>query len=212
MMESLRAYWYLWAALAVAVLGCAFLWYKAMQSSRARNARRDAEIARIKRERELREAFANPSRETLLAAAPARLIEGLCANIQLWLEEQPDLLAAFHAMPEPRRRVYALGYLIQESREALSEFFRKNGEPLTSCALEAVESCVGGEFAEIFGKEFAAFDNNNEEVSLVEKDLLLLDAHFLALLQENGEDALYAQIKEYVLANAVYFLNSIDFA
>ena len=205
LLASIREYALLWAAFAASLIGCAILWHKAMKSSRARHIKRDEEIARLKREREFREEFASPSQETLIAAAPARLIEGLCSNIQAWLEEQPDLLQAFHSIPEPRRWIYALGYLVQDSRESLSEFFRKNGEPLTTAAMEAVQMLIGGEFAEIFNKEFAAYDSNNEEVSLLDKEILLLDARFLSLLQE-GEDALYAEVKEYILANAVNFI------
>jgi len=206
MVESIREYWLLWAAFGVSLLGCAILWYKAMTSARARRIRRDEEIARITRERELREEFASPSQELMIQTPPARLIEGLSGNIQAWLEEQPNLLEAFHAMPEPRRWVYALGYLVQESSTALSEFFRKNGEPLTTAAMEAVQMLVGGEFAELFNKEFAAYDNKNEEVSLLDKEILLLDTRFHALLQKLGEDILYAEVKEYILANQVIFL------
>ena len=204
--ESLKEYALLWTVLGVSLIGCVFLWYKAMKSSQERARKREAEIARLKYERELREEFAEPTQQLLIDTPPARLIEGLCGNIQVWLEQQPDMLAAFHALPEPKRRIYALGYLVQESRDTLSEFFRKNGDPLTTAAMEAVQMIVGGEFAEIFNKEFAAYDNNNEEVSLIDKEILLLDARFYALQQNFGEDVLYAEVKEYILANAVKIL------
>jgi len=205
MMEPIREYGLLWAAFGASLLGCAILWYKALKSARARRIKRDEEVARVTRERRLREEFARPSQDLMIQTPPARLIEGLCGNIQAWLEKQPDLLEAFHAMPEPRRWVYALGYLVQESREALSEFFRSNGEPLTTAAMEAVQMLIGGEFAKIFDKEFAAYDNKNEEVSLLDKEILLLDTRFHALMQEFGEDILFAEVKEYILANSGYF-------
>ena len=208
MLESIKEYAVLWTVVIAALLGCAFLWYKAMKSSQERTRKREEEIARIKRERELREEFANPAQQLLIDTPPARLIEGLCSNIQTWLEAQPDMLAAFHALPEQKRQVYALGFLVQESREALSEFFRKNGDPLTTATMEAVQMIIGGEFAELFNNEFAAYDNDNEEVSLLDKEILLLDARFYALLQNFGEDVLYAEVKEYILANAVHFLES----
>jgi len=206
MLESLKEYTLLWAVLGISLLGCIFLWYLAMKSSHERTRKREAEIARLKRERKLREEFATPTQQLLIDTPPTRLIEGLCDNVQVWLEQQPDMLAAFHAMPEQKRRVYALGFLVQESREALSEFFRKNGDPLTTAAMEAVQMIIGGEFAAVFNKEFAAYDNDNEEVSLLDKEILLLDSRFYALLQKFGEDVLYAEVKEYILANSEIFL------
>ena len=206
MLESMKEYTLLWAVLGVSLLGCIFLWYLAMKSSHDRARKREEEIARITYERKLREEFAAPTQQLLIGTPPARLIEGLCSNVQTWLEAQPNMLAAFHALPEQKRRVYALGFLVQESREALSEFFRKNGDPLTTAAMEAVQMIIGGEFAEVFNQEFAAYDNDNEEVSLLDKEILLLDARFYALLQKFDEDVLYAEVKEYILANAVHFL------
>jgi len=210
MLESMKEYTLLWAVLGISLLGCIFLWYLAMKSSQERTRRRNEEIARLTYERELREEFANPTQQLLIDTPPARLIEGLSSNVQTWLEAQPDMRAAFHALPEQKRWVYALGFLVQESREALSEFFRKNGDPLTTAAMEAVQMIIGGEFAEVFNQEFAAYDNDNEEVSLLDKEILLLDARFHALLLQFGENVLYAEIKEHILSNSIIFLVNIE--
>jgi hypothetical protein len=218
-LKSFKEYYLVWLALAAAIFCCVFLWYQAVRSSRARRARQAALVARLDREKALREEFQTPTRALLLKTPANRLVEGLCGNVQRWLDAQPDMRAAFQALPKPCRWVYALGYVIQDSRledgsYILSEFFRKNGEPLLTAAMEAVQEIVGGEYAEIFNHLFAAFDNENETVSLLDNDVLLQDARFYGLHQESEnapEDLPYLGVKDYILANADYFTNSRQF-
>jgi len=202
--QSIREYPVLYAAvLAVAVL-CLFLWVIAMRASRRRRGERDSIIAALEREKALRTRFKTPTQQLLIDTAPGLLVEGLCCGIQAQLEKQLDMQAAYEALAQPRRLVYALGYVIQDGRGALSEFFRRNGQPLTRAALEAAWCLVGGEYAEIFQREYDAFDENNERVSLVKEDVMRDDARFAELAREQGE-ALYAQAKEYILANSSGF-------
>jgi hypothetical protein len=112
--------------------------------------------------------------------------------------------AAYGALPEPRRLVYALGYVVQDGREHLSGFFRKNGQPLTAAALEAVRRLLGGECAAVFEREYDAFDEANETVSLVKGDIAAADARWDELARAAGE-GLYAGAKEYILANSQFF-------
>ena len=189
--------------LAVALL-CLFLWVMAMRSARRRRGERDALIAALEYEKALRTQFKTVTQQQLIDTPPERLVEGLCCGIQAALEKEPDMQAAYDTLPQPRRLVYALGYVLQDGREALSEFFRRNGQPLTRAALEAAWCLVGGEYAEIFQREYDAFDESNERVSLVKEAIAADDARFAALALEQGE-SLYTQAKEFILANSDNF-------
>ncbi|MDR2686131.1 MAG: hypothetical protein LBB75_00125 [Oscillospiraceae bacterium] len=203
--QSMREYPALYAVVAGAAALCLFLWVMAVRSSRRRRGERDALIAALEYEKELRAQFKAVTRQQLIDTPPGRLVEGLCCGIQARLEKEPDMQAAYDALPQARRLVYALGYVLQDGREALSGFFRKNGQPLTRAALEAAWCLVGGEYAEIFQREYDAFDEDNEQVSLVRQAVAADDARFAALALERG-GALYAQAKEFILANSADFL------
>jgi len=202
--QSIREFPTLYIVTAAAALLCLFLWVMAMRSSRKRNRARDALIASLEHEKALRAQFREVTQQQLIDTPPERLIEGLCSNIQMALERQPDMEAAYGALAQPRRLVYALGYVLQDGREALSEFFRRNGQPLTRAALEAAWCLVGGEYAEIFRREYDAYDQSNEQVSLVKGDIARDDARFAALALEQG-GGLYAQAREFILANSSHF-------
>jgi len=192
-------------ALGLVVL-CVFAWTKAMKASRRRQAQRNAIITELEREKALRQEFKTPTQQQLEDTSPARLLEGLCAHVQLRLEKEDDMEVAFHALPEPARFAYALGYVVQDSREQLSEFFRKNDQPLTGVAMQAVDKLIGDEFAESFRAQYEAFDENNETVSLIESAVEASDIRFSALTEQLG-DELYMQAKNYFLANFVIFTN-----
>ena len=188
------------------IVVCIFAWSKALKASRRRHARRDAIIAELEREKALRREFKTPTQQQLEDSPPARLLEGLCAHVQARLEKEDDMEAAFHALPEPARFVYALGYVVQDSRERLSDFFRKNGQPLTGVAMQAVDDHIGGEFAELFRAQYEAFDEENEAASLIESEVETADARFSALTESLGEE-LYLPAKNYILANPGVFTN-----
>ena len=191
--------------LGVALL-CLFLWAVAMRAARRRRGEKEALIAVLEYEKELRKQFKTVTQQLLIDTPPERLVEGVCCNIQMTLEAQPDMQAAYDALPEPRRLVYALGYVVQDGRGRLSDFFRKNGQPLTKAALEAVFRLIGGECAAIFESEYDAFDEENEAVSLDRNGIAAADARYAELAREQGE-ALYAEAKQYILANSQNFVH-----
>ena len=202
--QSIHDYPALFIVVLAAAILCLFLWIMAMRSSQRKRGEKDALIATLEYEKALRTQFRTVTQQLLIDTPPERLIEGLCCSVQMRLEKEADMQAAYDALTQPRRLVYALGYVLQDGRERLSEFFRKNGQPLTRAALEAAWCLVGGEYAEIFQREYDAFDESNEHVSFVKKAVAADDAHFSVLALEQGE-SIYAQAKEYVLANSADF-------
>jgi hypothetical protein len=197
--QSIREHPALYAVLLCAVAACLALWLLALRSLKKRRAAREALIAELERERALRREFAQPTRRQLIDAPPERLVEGLCARIQAQLEEQESLQAAYEALPEPQRLIYALGYVVQDGGENLSGFFKANGSPLTEAALEAALRFLDADAARIFQQEFDAFDERNETVSLLPETIDSLDAQWNSRKKEAGE-AFYGEAKEFVLA------------
>ena len=202
--QSIQDYPVMYIVVLAAALICLFLWVLAMRSSRRRRGEKDALIAVLEYEKAMRKEFADITQQMLIDTPPERLIEGLCCNIQMALEREADMQAAYDALTQPQRLVYALGYVLQDGRGALSEFFRKNGQPLTKSALEAAWCLVGGEYAEIFQREYDAFDESNEKVSLVKGAIERDDTQFAALAAEQGEN-LYFHAKEFILANSTNY-------
>ena len=206
-LQSIQEHPIMYSIVLLLIVLCGFAWSKAMKASRRRHARRDAIIAELEHEKALRQQFKFPTLQQLEETPPMRLLEGLCCHVQMRLEKADDMEAAFAALPEPARFVYALGYLVQDSRAALSEFFRKNGQPLTGAAMQAADKLLPVEYAELFRAQYAAFDEEDETASLIESEVEAADARFCVLLEEQGE-ALYDQAKAYVLSNSAVFVNS----
>lgn len=204
--QSTREYPVLYIVVILAAILCLFLWGMAMRSSKRRQQRKDALIAVLEREKAMREEFKTLTQQKMIDTPPERLVEGVCCHIQMELEQQPEMQAAYDALNEPQRLIYALGYVVQDTRDGLSEFFRKNGQPLTGAALEAVERLVGGEYARLFQQEYEAFDDENETASLIKEEIVAADKRFAVLLQEQGE-RLYDEAKEYLLANSSFITN-----
>jgi len=204
--QSIKDFPILYILILATLLLCVFLWVIAMRASRKRRGEKEALIAALEHEKALRTQFKTVTQQLLIDTPPERLVEGVCCSIQMALEAQPDMQAAYDALPEPRRLIYALGYVIQDGRGALSEFFHRNGQPLTGAALETVQRLVGGEYAEIFQREYDAFDRANETVSLVKGDIAAADMRFSEIAREQGEDR-YQEAKEYILANSDRFID-----
>ena len=206
MLQSIQDHPIMYTVVLLLIVLCVFAWGKAAKASRTRREKRDAIIAELEREKALRREFRNPTPQQLEDAPPARLIEGLCCHVQQRLEKHDDPEAAFADLPEAARLIYAFGYVLLDGRERLSEFFRKNGQPLTGAAMQAADKLGGGEYAEIFRAQYTAFDDENEEASVIESEIDALDARFLKLTQECTEQ-LYAETRRYILSHSGIFTN-----
>jgi hypothetical protein len=204
MLQSLKDYPLLYAILLAAVLVCAFAWAGATRATKRRESKKQALIAQLEHEKQLRNEFKTVTQQQLIDTPAERLIEGLCCNIQMEQERAEDLRAAYDALPEPKRLIYALGYVIQDSRDGLSTFFSRNGQPLTGAALEAVQKLVGGDYCAIFEHEYNAFDAENEVVSFIKTDIEEQDNQFLALMREHNE-TIYCQAKAFILSYSSIF-------
>ena len=122
-----------------------FVWCKAIISGRKRNEERERIIADLEREKALRNEFRNVDEATFSEGKDNyRLVIGMCAHVQMKLEKADNMNEAFGELSELKKNVYSLGYVFEDSKKKLSEYFRSNGEPLTSQAQTAVKAgCFG---------------------------------------------------------------------
>lgn len=179
-----------------------YVCFKAYRAAKKRSAERNKIIERLQNENRLKAQFRGAGEQQLLQAEPAGLFKGVALLISERIEKEKDLNAAFGALGEPLQTIYAAYYLSADSSPALSAFFKLNGEPLTGCAARAAQLLLGAPAAEAVAGEYAAFDDNNEAVSLDRDSIRQLDEAFAPVL-ERGEIPLRGG--EYIKRNTGVF-------
>lgn len=187
------------AILIVAVILLVFVVIMASRAVRRHNAARDAILEKLKKEEALRKEYGSFTRETALQSDGRELLHGAALCIQKALEKEPDMTAAFTALPPEKQIVYALDFVLCEDAETLSGFFRLNGKPLTDAALEGARRAFDARHLELFELGFKMFDPDDETTSALPGDVEKLDADFAAA----DEAALYDSIKRFIADNAV---------
>lgn len=201
MLQAFAQYKVLTVILIAAVALLVFVMIKASRAVRRHNAERDALLARLQKEKALRDKYASFTRETALEADGKELLHGVALCIQKALEKETDMTAAFSALPEEKQIVYALDFVLCEDAETLSAFFRLNGKPLTTAALEGARRTFDAQHLELFERGFRMFDSDDETTSSVPEDVRKLDADFAAA----DEAALYAGIRNFIADYAELF-------
>lgn len=194
-------------ALVLLAIVTVFVCIKAMLASKKRNEERERIIADIEKEKALRKEFKHVDETTFADGKDNyRLITGMCAHVQQRIEKKEDMTAAFYELSDVEKYVYALGYVFEDSKNGLSDFFRSNGEPLLSTAEKAVREIIGERFSELFSAEFIMLDENDETTSVDNDALAKMDEEFKNILCEKG-NVIYAAVAEYIRSNKAVFLS-----
>ncbi len=205
--EYISNHWYAGAALVFLVILTVFVWIMAMISGKKRGAERERIIAELEKEKALRKDFKTVDESTFAEDKDDyRLIIGICANIQQRLEKADDMYADFYDLSQPEKYAYALGYVFEDSKNGLSDFFRANGEPLVGVAVQAVEELIGGEFSQLVAKEYVMLDENDETTSIDSKALEEMDTAFKDII-ENKSDEIYHKTASYIRDNKDCFIS-----
>ncbi len=208
MKDVLKAYLdYPWlsALLFVACIITAFVVYKANKASKKTRLEREAVIEILKSENKNRHFFKDLTLEKINSANPKDLLEGVALNLQASIEAQGNINAAYEGLKPQQKYIYALYYLLNDSKQGLSSFFAISGPPLTNDAGEAVDLILGRKAKELYTLECAAYDDENEEVSIIKEDIDKWDAEFAEILEKL--DA-YEAATGYIRENAEVFLNA----
>lgn len=203
----LTTHWYLIPVFIILIGLTVFMWIKAIVSGQKRKEEREKIIAQLENEKALRNQFRNIDKSLFTDETidEERLVFGFAANVQMSIEKLDNMNEAFLKLNDAKQNVYALSYVFEDSKYiTLSDFFRANGEPLTSIAQRAVIDVIGGEFAEIFSQQFAMLDDNNEDISFDSEKVNELDARFCDFMKEN-KCPVIRTVVDYIKANFEQF-------
>ena len=187
------------AVLALTVFVC----IKAGQASAKRSQVNQALMKKLKEENLLRNEFSILTESLAAKAQTDRLFKGVALNLQKRISDAADMNAEFDSLTQEQREIYGLSFVIEDGGEALSAFFRTNGQPLTGAAYSAMERIIGGRAFEIFDAEYKAFDPETDEESYEPEKTAALDGEFLDVISENE---LCTKAGNYIKANVEKFL------
>lgn len=198
---------YIGLILILLIAATVVMWIKAAAASQRHREFRDAEIARIEKEKALRNDYKVITDSTFDTDDKERLLFGIAANIQMFLEKQDDMNAAFFALPEEKRLAYSLSYVFEDSGDSeLSKFFKSNGQPLTGEAEKAVKKIIGGKFHENFSAFYRMTDDDCEDVSYDEKKSGEFDKAYSEIMRSEKSD-IFSLIADYLKSNKDIFIN-----
>ena len=193
-LHAFAEYKLLTALLCVAAVLAVFAWVKALRASKKHNAEREATFARLQKEKELRDAFSSLTPELVQSADVSDMLHGIALGVQSSLEKETDVNAAFTALPVERQYIYALNFVFCEDADTLSRFFRLNGKPLTTAALNAARLTFDDDTRALFEKGYKMFDDEDETTSSLPADVDALDRAFA----DADKTQLFENIRKYI--------------
>ena len=195
--------WYLWVLLLVVSVLAIFVCIKASAASRTRREklRKEAEI--WKKDYELRQEFRTLSLEKLNSTDNNKMLSGVCMNIQIELENSPDMNEAFSMLPNEKKYIYCLEYFDEDATKSLSTFFKNNGAPLTDFVTQAIKAVGYNEILPLVETLYPMYDDNSDtsiDYTIIEKT----DDKFKEIYNPNK---LYELVTKYVKSNKEIFIN-----
>lgn len=175
---------YLWIILALAVVLLVFMWHKASKTSKEHYRRQEELKQQLIHQAELKRDFEELTKEKIENTPDEKLLEGAAASVQFHLERHIDMEERFNQLPLSCKYVYTLEYLIEDTKDGLYEFFKKNGEPLTGLVSPAADEVFKNKkLTEIIKQEYNMSDDNNEEVSVDGDEISRLDGEFAQIIK-----------------------------
>lgn len=199
---------YLWILLALAVVLLIFMCRKASKTSKEHYRRQEELKQQLIHQAELKRDFEELTKEKIENTPDEKLLEGAAASIQFHLERHIDMEERFGELPLSCKYVYTLQYLIEDTKDCLYEFFKKNGEPLTGLVSQAADEVFQNKkLTEIIKQEYNMSDDNNEEVSVDADEILRLDKEFAEIISTTDVSGLSAK---YIREHSEDFLNFKD--
>lgn len=195
--------WYLWVLLLVVSILAIFVCIKASAASRIRREklRKEAEI--WKKDYELRQEFKTLTSEKLNSTDNNKMLPGVCMNIQIELENAPDMNEAFFKLPDEKKYIYCLEYFDEDAIKSLSTFFKNNGAPLTDFVIDAIKAVGYNEILPLVETLHPMYDDNSD-VSIDYPVIEKTDDKFKEIYNQNK---LYDLVTKYVKANKEIFID-----
>lgn len=204
MLENMKDFWYLYILLFALIIVTVFVCKKAFGAASRHSKEVNALIAKAKRNKELREAYKELSKEIIENAPAASLFEGVALNMEAACQKTEDTNGFYEALSDGQKKVYAFYYLASEAREiSLSAFFKESRRPLTSDAVAAAKEFLNSDIYSVINEMFACYDEENENASVIPETINKLNEEFKILT--NDVD-LFANGGEYIKNNTSDFL------
>ncbi len=202
MKEWLSQYGYLIIVFIVLAVAFLFLLNKAAKAYSAHMKSYKEEEAEIKRLTSLKEKFKGFDEETLLKMEKEEILEGVALTYQLYLQKQEKIEEAFLKLRTEQQYIYILDVFVADG--SVKTFFSENTDILRSRIVPALKLIGLNEESEKIEKIRRMYDNNDEEASFSEKEIINTDKY----LEEND---ILRKIKlkgaEYILENASLMKN-----
>ncbi len=154
--------WYYWLILLVAIIVAIFAWTKVLKSSKERRERLKKEAAIWKRDYELREKFTVLTDDKINRADETELLHGVAMNIQVFLENAPDMNEAFTNLPQEKKYIYLAEYFDEDAQKSLSTYFKNNGAPLLPYTENALNALGAEKYTKIIAPLFPMYDDESE--------------------------------------------------
>lgn len=196
-----RPYWFV--IFGVLILITLFVCIKAGQASSKRYKANEAIMKKLKEENILRNEFSVLTDSLIEKSDPAKLFKGVALNLQKKISDADDMNSEFEKLSQENKEIYALSFVVEDGSEKLSEFFKTNGQPVTGNALAAFKKLFGGKAAEIFENEYNAYDEDNEEASVIPEETEKCDGEFSQLVTA---DAICETAGKFIKENAEKFI------
>lgn len=195
--------WYLWVLLVIVSILAIFVWIKAMSASRIRRERLKKEAEIWKKDYELRQEFKTLTLEKINSTDTNKMLSGVCMNIQIELENAPDMNEAFLKLPEEKKYIYCLEYFDEDSSKSLSTFFKNNGSPLTDFIIKAIKTVGYEDILPLIETIYPMYDDNSD----VSIDYTVIDKTDDKFKEIYNPNKLYELVTKYVKLNKEIFIN-----
>ena len=195
--------WYLWVLLVIVSILAIFVWIKAMSASRIRHEKLKKEAEIWKKDYELRQEFKTLTLEKINSTDTNKMLSGVCMNIQIELENAPDMNEAFLKLPEEKKFVYCLEYFDEDSSKSLSTFFKNNGSPLTDFITQAIRTVGYEDILPLIETIYPMYDDNSD----VSIDYTVIDKTDDKFKEIYNPNKLYELVTKYVKLNKEIFIN-----
>lgn len=201
--DYFKEYWVLFVILFVALIALVVVYSKMGKSMSKRKAEKEALIKKLDHMKAIRENYSCLTQEKILTDDGENLLEGVADNIQVRLEKEDDMNAAFENLTEEEKTVYAFCYFLEEAKEKPSEFFRQFTKPLTPFALSACEKFLEKDIFDLVKNLYDSYDEDNEEASVIPEKIKSLDEKIIAC--DIVPDA-KKKAAEYIKENVSHFI------
>ena len=174
-----------------------------MSASRIRRERLKKEAEIWKKDYELRQEFKTLTLEKINSTDTNKMLSGVCMNIQIELENAPDMNEAFLKLPEEKKFVYCLEYFDEDSSKSLSTFFKNNGSPLTDFIIKAIKTVGYEDILPLIETIYPMYDDNSD----VSIDYTVIDKTDDKFKEIYNPNKLYELVTKYVKLNKEIFIN-----